>query len=1679
MNSFKAKKIDFQTALELKRKGKNMTRLEAWNLIPTNHYGISIKSWRWIFFLIFLALIPDYSSAYTVSVDHPRLFLTPASLEILKAKLPNDADFKELKTYIDEKIIDPSDTIKGLEGEMPDEIARRFLLVAVVTDDPKYISAAKNIVLKVADMSPAGLNRTNYRIRNRLMAMALGYDWLHDKKTVSGPWSNDELKILQDRMLEYIEAFDADNHWDKTDKYISSPVDFASSGSSRVANAAGLAAVLAAYGDDTRFDSKRKIIVQNWINGYNPAISVFGKGGSHHMGWRYGVHYGTLKPYLIWNTATGERWADEYVRDTPYMFIYGVNRFGTLPLFGDCRDNKINADIVDNLSISSMLSGNRYAAWFMGKHFEKIWAVHKPLYLISKAKAVSAKSPDDLPLGRHFEGTGFVIARSGWKEDSAILTFKSSPFASRTHRHCDENSFVLDYNGTILCDSGFYDNWNTTHWNNYYSRSIAHNTMVIRPSTGEGDDGGQKIPSAIEPKSAAELQESRFALGGIKKFSQNDGCVWMRGDAAKSYDSSMVKGYERDVLFVSKASGLNNSAVFVVDRVNLAANKKPVILWHLIQEPKFSADKKYAMTGNGNGGFARLEFSDAEKMEISAIGGIGREFEVNGINYPPGDLVGGMSGGDPGQWGRIEVSPKTGAVKQTLSTLIIIDNQEVTEEKLSKGIFIAGDGWNGVRTGKALFVVAETELTEIVISEADMDAVKNATEAYLVGFAPNSKIKLKTPLDDFTGQTDSKGLLTIALTTEDAVRISTQVEPGGRVSPSSLKLKKGDKAEFIIYPDSGYEVDKITGCGGKISEHVYRIDSAREDCTIKISFAQKAYSVTGESGEGGKIAPSILNVKKGDTATFKILPDAGYIIDNVTGCNGNLSENTYSTGPITENCKVTAIFRRISYIVNTAPGEGGRISPSSMRVNHGESTSFKILPDLGYGIDSVTGCGGNLYGDTYTSGPITGPCTIKANFINQGSHIVNAEAGKGGKISPVKQNVEHGDTTKFFILPNTGYAIDSVTGCGGNLYGNNYITAPVTGPCKIKVSFKASQGLTHKLTYEAGPNGTLAGAAMQTIKAGSDGSPVTAMPDKGYRFNGWSDGLNDNPRKEIAVDSDLRVKAIFAKVTLGFKDMDDNFINEIKACHGEIVKFKITGCGDSGITRLLLNGEMMPKEDLLKGKGSGNYELNIFQTGLYKIEITDGSETSNLMVIVYPKAGFNIQKQKVCAGGKAKIKVFLDGKAPFYPVRIPFVSEGATWILPENLKSGEIVINDPKESGSDGKAAAMEFQVCDDVSSFLELVFKIGDPMNAEKGLLAEHILMVSPEPIPPTVDLFLSQKSDENAPGASVMAVVQGKGIATIESVVKNVSSSGTISYEWSYSDQKLYSINQSTDVSRFVFNPSELPEGLYELNLKVTESLNKLSSTASIQLTIMRECPEKNIIKGSCGTEDTTSNRIPDLMEKDGILPNKIMLSAEGSETAETAQGLQIRPGLIAYASGKSGIQISNDDIIRHGGNAGGPTQHPYNPGMTNIGGFFDFEITGLSAPGQSVGIVIPLSLGYEIAEGSEYRKYSRQKGWSSFSCDRSNRIWSSKRTQTGQCPSMGSLQYEEGLQPGNSCILLVIEDGGPNDTDHSANGIISDPGGIAVEKVIIPDPDESQKPASGGGSSGGCFIDSVTGL
>ncbi len=67
------------------------------------------------------------------------------------------------------------------------------------------------------------------------------------------------------------------------------------------------------------------------------------------------------------------------------------------------------------------------------------------------------------------------------------------------------------------------------------------------------------------------------------------------------------------------------------------------------------------------------------------------------------------------------------------------------------------------------------------------------------------------------------------------------------------------------------------------------------------------------------------------------------------------------------------------------------------------------------------------------------------------------------------------------------------------------------------------------LTYEAGEGGTIQGETSQNVIIGGDAKTVTAVPNEGYEFVKWDDGVTTAARTDKNVKADKTYTAIFQK----------------------------------------------------------------------------------------------------------------------------------------------------------------------------------------------------------------------------------------------------------------------------------------------------------------------------------------------------------------------------------------------------------------------------------------------------------------------------------------------------------------------------------------------------------------------
>jgi hypothetical protein len=233
----------------------------------------------------------------------------------------------------------------------------------------------------------------------------------------------------------------------------------------------------------------------------------------------------------------------------------------------------------------------------------------------------------------HFAaGTGTLFVRSGWPDGAADrdasathITFQSGDHFTY-HQHYDQNSFTLFKYDDLVVDSGVYSGEGLSyHDQNYYVRTIAHNTLVVynpaesflgaRPDA-TSNDGGQRppLPASRSPQTVEDFDrfEVQYDTGEMVHFEEDEAYTYALGDATNAYNNptynqamdtnlsgntAKVSRFQREFVYLrslalppqASQTGQTGEYLILFDRVGVTdeafsgANTK--LLFHTLSEP--------------------------------------------------------------------------------------------------------------------------------------------------------------------------------------------------------------------------------------------------------------------------------------------------------------------------------------------------------------------------------------------------------------------------------------------------------------------------------------------------------------------------------------------------------------------------------------------------------------------------------------------------------------------------------------------------------------------------------------------------------------------------------------------------------------------------------------------------------------------------------------------------------------------------------------------------------------------------------------------------------------------------------------------------------------------------------------------------------------------------------------
>ena len=349
------------------------------------------------------------------------------------------------------------------------------------------------------------------------------------------------------------------------------------------------------------------------------------------------------------------------------------------------------------------------------------------------------------------------------------------------------------------------------------------------------------------------------------------------------------------------------------------------------------------------------------------------------------------------------------------------------------------------------------------------------------------------------------------------------------------------------------------------------------------------------------------------TFSFTPMPNSGYYVDAVSVFETSTPSNrisvtqagdTYSFVMPIADVTIQVRFLLRTYEVQTLASimSGGTVSGGDT-YSHGSSVAVAATPAEGYRfvrwVESDT--------TASTQNPFVFICSGNRSLTAEFeliTYTLSYAAAEGGSISgAASQTVEHGNTgAEVEAVPNEGYVFkhwsDGVTTA-------KRTDSNVTAGISVSAVFER---ITYTLSYTAAEGGSISGAATQTVEHGSSGVEVEAVPDEGYEFKHWSDGVTTAKRTDSNVTASISVSAVFEQLKESGGSTTSLFevLQEVLSCYPNptdgvvwvkdmptsVIKYEVQVYNANG----LLLRRIAPQEHVL-------IDLSAYPAGLYIIRV--------------------------------------------------------------------------------------------------------------------------------------------------------------------------------------------------------------------------------------------------------------------------------------------------------------------------------------------------------------------------------------------------------------------------------------------------------------------------------------------
>ena len=215
-----------------------------------------------------------------------------------------------------------------------------------------------------------------------------------------------------------------------------------------------------------------------------------------------------------------------------------------------------------------------------------------------------------------------------------------------------------------------------------------------------------------------------------------------------------------------------------------------------------------------------------------------------------------------------------------------------------------------------------------------------------------------------------------------------------------------------------------------------------------------------------------------------------------SGWSGGLCSGTAQPCMVTmsQARSVTAAFA-VPVDVAVTAGPGGTVTPPGgtlVPVASGGTTSITVVPNSGYAPAFGGTCpAGSYVGNTYTTGPVVGNCSLDVTFSNAAGVVTaTPNTPAGGSIVGGAKTVAAGGSATWRVVPNSGFApVTPVHSCSPatgtwNADRTEYTVSPLNADCNVTFAFAAAISVTGSVSSTSPGAGSVTVGATQNVLSG-------------------------------------------------------------------------------------------------------------------------------------------------------------------------------------------------------------------------------------------------------------------------------------------------------------------------------------------------------------------------------------------------------------------------------------------------------------------------------------------------------------------------------------------------------------------------------------------------------------------